>query len=192
VTRQPARRRRKPLFTRHLKALLVHDRRSQANTQGDYAQILARQGSLRVVGVMAIFRQLTLCESVSVCTVAAMGQRERRNQEITSLHEALKDSPTDLALANRYWLALAGEADLRSGSNVIETYRAAALSSKDGVEALACSYRDVFQMSGEVPRPAYFDDKLVMALKAGMAELAGSESSALEWLLRSIGVEESC
>ena len=122
-----------------------------------------------------------------------MGQWERRNQEITSLHEALKDSPTDLALANRYWLALAGdraksEPDLRTGSNVIEAYRAAALSSKDGVEARVRAFRDVFQMSGEVPRPTYFDDKLVMALKAGLAESAGSESSDLEWLLRSIGV----
>jgi len=145
---------------------------------------------------MAMFHQLTLCELVSVCTVGPMGQWERRNQEITSLHKALKDSPTDLALANRYWLALAGdraknEADLRSGSNVIEAYRAAALSSKDGVEALARAYRDVFQMSGEVPRSAYFDDKLVMALKAGMSEFA-AESGDLEWLLRSIGVWESC
>jgi hypothetical protein len=126
-----------------------------------------------------------------------MGQWERRNQEIASLREALKDNPTDLALANQYWLALAGdraknEADLRSGSNVMEAYGMAALSSQDGVEALARAYRDLFQTSGEAPRPAYFDDKLVMALKAGVAKSAGSESSDLEWLLRSIGVWESC
>ena len=70
---------------------------------------------------------------------------------------------------------------------MIEAYRAAAISSKDGVKALACAYRDLFQMSGEVPRPAYFDDQLVVALQAGMAKLSGSESSDLEWLLRSIG-----
>jgi hypothetical protein len=125
-----------------------------------------------------------------------MGQWERRNQQITSLREALRDSPKDLARANRYWLALAGdraknEADLRSSSNVIEAYRAPALSSKKGVEALARAFREVFQMSGEVPRSAYFDDQLVMALKAGLNELSGAESSDLEWLLRSIGAWES-
>lgn len=121
-----------------------------------------------------------------------MGQSERRNQQIRILRDELKDSPTDLERANRHWFALAGdraknEADLRSGSDVIEAYRAAAISSKDGVKALACAYRDLFQMSGEVPRPAYFDDQLVVALQAGMAKLSGSESSDLEWLLRSIG-----
>ena len=125
-----------------------------------------------------------------------MGQWGRRNQQITILREALKNSPTDLARANRYWLALAGDrtknkTDLRSGSDVIEAYRASALSSRHGVRALVRAYRDVFQMRGEVPRPAYFDHQLVMALKAGLAELSGSERSSLEWLLCSIGVPES-
>lgn len=124
-----------------------------------------------------------------------MGQWGRRTQQITILREALKNSPTDLPRANRYWLALAGdrtknETDLRSGSNVIEAYRAVALS-----QGTACEpwyvLRDLFQMCGEVPRPAYFDHQLVMALKAGLAELSGSESSGLEWLLCSIGVPES-
>ena len=74
---------------------------------------------------------------------------------------------------------------------MIEAYRASALSSRHGVRALVRAYRDVFQMSGEVPRPAYFDHQLVMALKAGLAELSGSERSSLEWLLCSIGVPES-
>lgn len=43
------------------------------------------------------------------------------------------------------------------------------------MKALARAYRDLFQMSGEAPRPAYFDDQLVMALKAGLAELSDSE-----------------
>ena len=93
-----------------------------------------------------------------------MGPWERRNQEIGTLREALRTSPTDLELANRYWIALAGErtkgeADLRTGSNVIEAFRAVALSSKEGVEAFAAAYRVLFEVSGEAPRSAYFDRK---------------------------------
>jgi hypothetical protein len=125
-----------------------------------------------------------------------MGQWERRNQQIATLREALRSSPTNLGLANQYWIALAGdevrgEADLRTGSDVIEAYRAAALSSKEGVEAFAGAYRVLFEMSGEIPRPAYFDQPLVRALKAALPELSTMGRNDVEWLLRSVGVAES-
>ena len=120
-----------------------------------------------------------------------MGPWERRNQEIGTLREALRTSPTDLELANRYWIALAGErtkgeADLRTGSNVIEAFRAVALSSKEGVEAFAAAYRVLFEVSGEAPRPAYFDQPLLRALKAELTELSKVGRNNVEWLLRSI------
>jgi len=121
-----------------------------------------------------------------------MGQWERRNQEIATLREALRSNPTNLERANRYWFALAGDttkgqADLRTGSNVIEAYREAALSSRQGVEALAAAYRDLFEMSGENPSPAHFDQSLLRALKAELPEVSGEGRRNLEWLLRSIG-----
>jgi hypothetical protein len=120
-----------------------------------------------------------------------MGRWECRNQGIGTLREALRSSPTNLELANRYWIALAGErakgeADLWTGSNVIEVYRAVALSSKEGVEAFAGAYRVLFEMSGETPRPAYFDQPLVRALKAALPELSRAGRNNVEWLLRSI------
>ena len=125
-----------------------------------------------------------------------MGRWERRNQEIATLREALRSSPTNLELANRYWIALAGdeatgEADLRSGSDVIEAYRALALLSKEGVEAFAGACRVLFDMSGEAPRPAYFDQPLVMALKAALPELSEAGRNNVEWILRSIGTSGS-
>jgi len=121
-----------------------------------------------------------------------MGQWNRRNQEIATLREALRSSPTNLERANRYWVALGGdtakgEADLRTGSNVIEAYRTAALSSSEGVEAFAAAYRELFEMSGENPSPAHFDQSLVRALKAKLPEVSGEGRGNLEWLLSSIG-----
>lgn len=105
-----------------------------ANVQPALPFVFAQSGTtFHHCTAEAIFHQLTLCESFSVCNVAPTEQWERRNQQITSLREALKENPTDLERANRYWLSLAGDraknaADLRSGSNVIEAYRAAGLS----------------------------------------------------------------
>jgi hypothetical protein len=121
-----------------------------------------------------------------------MGQCGRRNQEIETLREALRGSPTNLELANRYWIALGGdrakgEADLRTGSNVVEAYRAVALSSKEGVEAFAAAYRALFELSGEAPRPAYFDQPLLRALTAELPQLSKTGRNNVEWLLHSIG-----
>src|SRR5450432_1372510 len=120
-----------------------------------------------------------------------MGECERRNREHAELRKALKTDPAKIELANRYWCALAGngakgEADLRSGSDVIEAFREAAVSSKEGAEAFARAYRDLFEMSGESPRPAYCDERLVMALNAGLSELPRAERENVEWILHSI------
>jgi hypothetical protein len=120
-----------------------------------------------------------------------MGEWERRNQELAGLRKALKATPANIELAKRYWHALAGskakgEADLRCGSDVMETFREAAVSSKKGIEVFARAYRDLFDTSGESPRPAYFDERLVTALKAEVSGLSGTERGNVEWILDSI------
>jgi hypothetical protein len=121
-----------------------------------------------------------------------MGEWEQRNRKLAGLREELQRSPANLDLANRYWRALAGdraknEADYRSGRDVIEAYREAALLSKEGVEALACAYQELFHISGEIPRMAFFDEPLVLSLKAKLPEMAETNRRNVEWILHSIG-----
>jgi len=105
-----------------------------------------------------------------------MGEPERRTQELSGLRKTLKDNPANIELANRYWCALAGnrakgEPDLRSGSDVIEAFREAAISSKKGIEVFARAYRDLFEISGESPRPAYFDERFGDGSQSGAVRL---------------------
>ena len=121
-----------------------------------------------------------------------MGEWEQRNRKLAGLREELQRSPANLDLANRYWHALAGdmaknESDYRSGRYVIEAYREAALVSKEGVEAFACAYRELFDISGESPRTAFFDEPLVLSLKAKLPEMAETDRRNVEWILHSIG-----
>jgi len=121
-----------------------------------------------------------------------MGDWEQRNLKLAGLREELQRSPANLDLANRYWRALAGdgaknEADYRSGGYVIEAYREAALLSKEGVEAFACAYRELFDISGESPRMPFFDEPLVQSLKAKLPEMAETDRRNVEWILHSVG-----
>ncbi|MGA8436952.1 MAG: hypothetical protein WB762_03450 [Candidatus Sulfotelmatobacter sp.] len=125
-----------------------------------------------------------------------MGEWEQRNRKLAGLREALQRSPADLDLANRYWRALAGdraknEADYRSGRDVIEAYREAALLSKKGVEAFACAFQELFHISGEIPRMAFFDEPLVLSLKAKLPEMGETDRRNVEWILHSIGSQIS-
>jgi len=121
-----------------------------------------------------------------------MGEWEQRNRKLAALREELQRSPANLDLANRYWRALAGdraknEADYRSGRDVTEAYREAALLSKEGVEAFARAYQDLFHISGEIPRMAFFDEPLVLSLKAKLPQMAETDRRNVEWILHSIG-----
>jgi hypothetical protein len=96
----------------------------------------------------------------------------------------------------RYWRALAGdraknEADYRSGTDVIEAYREAALLSTDGVEAFARAYQELFQISGEIPRLALFDEPLVLSLRAKLVDIAATDRRNVEWVLHSIGESDA-
>ena len=115
------------------------------------------------------------------------GDSERRNQALNHVRESLKQDPANLELANRYWGALAGPGgDLRSGHHVIEVYREAALRSTDGALAFARAYRDLFEVSGESPRLAYFDESLIQALRNCVSQLSERDGSAVEWILEVI------
>ena len=125
-----------------------------------------------------------------------MGEWEQRNRKLAALREELKRSPANLDLANGYWLALAGdraknEGDYRSGRHVIEAYREAALLSKEGVEAFARAYQELFHISGEIPRLALFDEALVLSLKTKLPEIAVPDRRKVEWILNSIGKSDS-
>jgi len=121
-----------------------------------------------------------------------MGEWEQRNRKLAALREELQRGPPNLDLANRYWRALAGdraknEGDYRSGGDVIEAYRETALLSKEGVEAFASAYQELFRISGESPRMALFDEPLVLTLKAKLPEMAETGRRNVEWILHSIG-----
>ena len=125
-----------------------------------------------------------------------MGEWERRNRKLAALREELQRSPANLDLANRYWRALAGdrakkEADIRSGTDVIEAYREAALLSKEGVEAFARAYQELFQISGESPRLALFDEPLVRSLREKLVGIAATDRRNVEWVLHSIGKSDA-
>jgi len=67
-----------------------------------------------------------------------MASKLIQEQLLDSLRDTFGSNPTNVDLANRYWNALASldGHNVRSGGFVIEVYRQAALTSKDGVIAL--------------------------------------------------------
>src|SRR5215470_4371576 len=96
-------------------------------------------------------------------------ERLRLEEELKKDRQSLKDDPKNIELANRYWTKL-GRGDYRCGRHVIEAYREAALASSVGGAALARAYRELFLVSGEGPRPDYFDARLIEALKSYIPE----------------------
>jgi hypothetical protein len=107
--------------------------------------------------------------------------------ELANLKKLLDSDPTNVEAANRYWAALGSFAghDVRSGGFVIEAYRGCALASREGVVALSCAYRGLFENSGEGPRPELFDEELLQALKMRLPELVHDERAIVEWVLAS-------
>jgi predicted nucleic acid-binding Zn-ribbon protein len=103
------------------------------------------------------------------------------------LRESMKQDPASLELANRYWRALAGPGgDIRSGRDVIDAYREPALRSTEGAVAFAHAYRELFDVSGELPRLAYFDESLIQVLGNCVSQLSKRDRAAIEWVLNAI------
>jgi hypothetical protein len=110
---------------------------------------------------------------------------------LDSLRDTFGSNPTNVDLANRYWNALASlnGHNVRSGGFVIEVYRQAALTSKDGVIALGRAYRELHEESGESPRAAFFDDTLIRVLQTTVQNLEEPACSNVRWILESITTE---
>jgi hypothetical protein len=91
-------------------------------------------------------------------------------------------------VAIRYWSALASVAgnDVRSGGYVIEAFRQCALDSDAGVIAFARAYRELFEKTGETPRPELFDQELVQALRERLPALTDGQRASVEWVLSHI------
>ena len=102
---------------------------------------------------------------------------------IETLKKALASDPTNIDAANRYWKALGA---WQCGGDVIEAFRPAALASRKGVIALAHAYRELFESSGEGPRPGYFDKELSRAMEVSLEGLPENESATVRWILDSI------
>jgi hypothetical protein len=115
-----------------------------------------------------------------------VSKRSHLDEALATLSQRIKNDPTNLALANHYWQTL-GKGDYRSGRYVMEAYRLAALSSIQGGAALAKAYRELFLVSGETPRPQFFDERLVEALKSYIREMPEPDCANLRWVLESIG-----
>jgi hypothetical protein len=106
-------------------------------------------------------------------------------QRLAELKSLLDSDPTNVEAANRYWSALgmiAGN-DVRSGGYLIEAFRGCALSSKEGAIAFGRAYQELYAKTGESPRAALFDDKLLGALRARLPELSELERGPVEWVL---------
>ena len=74
------------------------------------------------------------------------GDLERREKELIALKQSLKQDPTNLELADRYWSAIGSG---QWGGGVRDAYRDAALASSVGAAAFARAYRDLCLRSGE-------------------------------------------
>jgi hypothetical protein len=111
------------------------------------------------------------------------GELERQEKQLQVLKQSLKQDPTNLELANRYWKVV-GLA--QSGRYVRDPYRSAALASSVGRAAFARAYRELFSCRGEGPRMADFDDPVIQALEAYLPQLTGQDHSNVEWVLQTL------
>ena len=109
-------------------------------------------------------------------------------QNLAKLKRALDSDPTNVEVANRYWVELVsvGGNDVRSGGFVIETFRRCALASRAGAVAFARAYRELFEKSGEKPRAELFDEELLQALKTRLPDLSNDDQASVLWVLESI------
>src|SRR5580700_9589251 len=93
--------------------------------------------------------------AVALWTNMSAEKEDPVQQSLADLQKTHDRDPTNGELAHRYWVELAslGGRDTRSGGFVIEAFRGCALVSLQGVIAFARAYRELFEKSGERPRP---------------------------------------
>ena len=105
--------------------------------------------------------------------------------KLVNFKKDLDADPSNIETANRYWLALAsfGGHDVRSGRFAVEAYRGCALASAAGVVVFARAFRELYERTGEKPRPDLFDPQLLQALKARFPELESDDLAVVQWVV---------
>ena len=85
----------------------------------------------------------------------------------TELKTQLESSPNELRLAKRYWSLISGETgfDVRSGAQLIGTFRSCAIKSDEGMSELILAFRKLANDTGEYPRADLIDPPLENALR---------------------------
>jgi hypothetical protein len=101
--------------------------------------------------------------------------------------ETLRAEPKNLEAAANVWrLCGSGNGDdLRSSGWVSLAFKDCALSSTEGVVAMARAYQELFEATGVTPLPADFDAQLLTAFRAARLE---TSSSAVQWVLDTLKV----
>ena len=104
---------------------------------------------------------------------------------VAKLKAALDFAPDDLNLANQYWDAISSRFgyDVRDGKRVIDTFRASALKSNEGIATLIHALRKLFDDSGELPRRSLFDPPLENLLRIVARKSHDKLADDAAWIL---------
>jgi len=110
-------------------------------------------------------------------------------ERIASLEALLDQDPENADLARRLWSALdvAGKYNAWSGARALAIFRAPAISSADGVVALADAFMELWLVTGEPPRGSSFDEELRSAIARASDAVGGDQKRRVQWLLKRIG-----
>lgn len=111
---------------------------------------------------------------------------------VAELRAALDSAPDNLNLANQYWEAISGQFgfDVRDGKRVIDTFRASAFKSDEGLVALIHAFVKLFDDSGELPRRSLFDPPLENLIRLVSRQPNHRLAHDAKWLLEFLESDE--
>ena len=112
--------------------------------------------------------------------------------EVTELQHELDSSPDNLDLALRFWALISGTTgyDIRDGKRVVDTFRACALKSDDGLAELVTAFRKLADDFGEYPRAALFDPPLENLIRMVARQSDHRLNANANWLIGFLDVNE--
>jgi hypothetical protein len=101
--------------------------------------------------------------------------------------KTLRAEPKSLEAAIDVWrlCSSSGDDDVRSSGWVKLAFRDCALSSTDGVVAMAGAYQELFEATGVTPPATDFDAQLLKAFRSARLE---TSSRAVQWVLDTLKV----
>jgi hypothetical protein len=110
-----------------------------------------------------------------------MDKWENHLKKIKKLEEILKKNPSNLKYAMELWFALGnGEHNIQDGVRLVKIFREAAISSKEGLEAFAQAYKDLYSLTGERPRIELIDEEFRNAIFEAKASI---QNETVDWIL---------